>query len=403
MFSLVYITGSFALALDASTGGSVGGALAALVLISVGTGGIKPCVSSFGADQLAEDDEAARSRYFASFYLAINCGSIFSFVIAPVLRNVFGFASAFGAAAVVLSAAVVVFASGRRSYRQPPPAASFYRDLASYLRRRFTLLLRSRVYSQLDLERAEPEVIGAAEGDDKDALEAKVKSLPEDARVEEALDALKRLLPPLLLMPCFWALFEQQGSAWVLQAKTMRRDGLLPFGWEVSPETIQIFNPIFVTILVPCTTRLFEMWPRLFGGRSPPRPTQKISCGMAVAALAFLCSAFLQHQLDVAGAASIPVFWQVPQIFLITLAEVLVSVVCLDYFYSQAPSEAKAAVSALQLLTVSLGTLLYGLIYKILSPYLGAFPMQLTFSGLMALNAMIFFCVTQCGRATSTR
>jgi len=206
VFSLIYIVGSFTLALDAATGGSSRGALAALVLISVGTGGIKPCVSSFGADQLPEGDEAGRSRYFASFYLAINCGSILSFIIAPVLRNVFGFAAAFGAAAVVLSAAVFVFANGRRSYRQPPPAASFYVDVASYFRRR-----RLGFYSRLSKERSEPQVMGSAVGAVKETpAELKDGSSPEDARVESALGSLQRLLPPLLLMPCFWALFEQQ-------------------------------------------------------------------------------------------------------------------------------------------------------------------------------------------------
>jgi len=174
----------------------------------------------------------------------------------------------------------------------------------------------------------------------------------------------------------------------------MRRGGLLPFGWEVSPEMIQIFNPIFVTVLVPSLTHLFEAWPRLFGGRPAPSPTQKMSFGMLIAALAFLCSAVVQHWLDAAGASSLPVLWQVPQIFLITLAEVLVSVVSLDFFYAQAPAEAKAAVSAMSLLTVSLGTLLYGLLYKLLSPYLGAVQMLLAFSGLMLLNAAVFCLVT---------
>eukprot|EP00415_Alexandrium_ostenfeldii_P001245 UN1245 len=375
--------------------------MAALVLISVGTGGIKPCVSSFGADQLPQDDEVGRARYFASFYFAINFGSIFSFVVAPVLRNVFGFSAAFGAAAVVLSVAVAVFASGRGIYRQPPPSGSFYKDMAVHLRRQLMLVLRRGRYSQLDEERAEAEVTGNSTAVRKEA-EVRARQVPGDGRVDAALGALKRLMPPLLLMPCFHALFEQQGSAWVLQAKAMRRDGLLPFGWEVSPEMLQIFNPIFVLLLVPATTRIFEVWPRLFGGKPAPLPTQKMSLGMLLAAVAFLFSAGVQHQVDIAGGGSVPVLWQLPQIFLITLAEVLVSVVSLDYFYSQAPAEAKAAVSALQLLTVSMGAVLYGVLYKILSPYLGASQMLLAFAGLMVLNAAVFFGVTQRCRPASS-
>jgi len=128
VFSLIYILGSAGLALNAASAGGTAGALVALLLISAGTGGIKPCVSSFGADQLEDGDDEARARYFASFYVAINIGSTFSFVVTPVLRVQFGFAAAFGVAAVVLSFAVAVFVSGRASYRYPPSTASFYAE-----------------------------------------------------------------------------------------------------------------------------------------------------------------------------------------------------------------------------------------------------------------------------------
>ena len=47
-FSLIYCVGSAMLALTAAQA-SVFGAMAGLFLIAVGTGGLKPCVSSFGA------------------------------------------------------------------------------------------------------------------------------------------------------------------------------------------------------------------------------------------------------------------------------------------------------------------------------------------------------------------
>lgn len=50
-----------------------------LYLIALGTGGIKPCVSSFGADQFDDSDEAEKkkkSSFFNWFYFSINIGAL---------------------------------------------------------------------------------------------------------------------------------------------------------------------------------------------------------------------------------------------------------------------------------------------------------------------------------------
>uniref|UniRef100_A0A8C4RKN4 Solute carrier family 15 member 1 n=1 Tax=Erpetoichthys calabaricus TaxID=27687 RepID=A0A8C4RKN4_ERPCA len=59
-----------------------------LLLIAIGTGGIKPCVSAFGGDQF--EDNQQRSRFFSIFYLSINAGSLLSTVITPILRGMNG-------------------------------------------------------------------------------------------------------------------------------------------------------------------------------------------------------------------------------------------------------------------------------------------------------------------------
>ena len=51
----------------------------ALYLIALGTGGIKPCVSSYGADQFDDTDPAEKehkSSFFNWFYFSINIGAL---------------------------------------------------------------------------------------------------------------------------------------------------------------------------------------------------------------------------------------------------------------------------------------------------------------------------------------
>ena len=65
------------------------GAIVGLLLIACGSGGIKPCVSSFGADQFgsSEREQRAMSRFFSIFYFAINVGSLLSIIVSPILRG----------------------------------------------------------------------------------------------------------------------------------------------------------------------------------------------------------------------------------------------------------------------------------------------------------------------------
>jgi len=89
-------------------------ALLGLVLIAIGTGGIKPCVSSFGGDQFdLPAQEVYLKKFFSIFYFSINAGSLISTSVTPELREgvqCFGrtscFPLAFGVPAVLMLIAI---------------------------------------------------------------------------------------------------------------------------------------------------------------------------------------------------------------------------------------------------------------------------------------------------------
>lgn len=59
-----------------------------LMLISLGTGGIKPNVSAFGGDQFKLPEQAKYlATFFSLFYLSINAGSMVSTMLTPILRE----------------------------------------------------------------------------------------------------------------------------------------------------------------------------------------------------------------------------------------------------------------------------------------------------------------------------
>lgn len=88
---MIYAAGSVVLTLGAipvlnlpTNLATIGG----LVLIAVGTGGIKPNVSAFGGDQFKLPEQAKHlATFFSLFYLSINAGSMISTLLTPILRE----------------------------------------------------------------------------------------------------------------------------------------------------------------------------------------------------------------------------------------------------------------------------------------------------------------------------
>ena len=58
-----------------------------LLLIAVGTGGIKSSVAPFGADQFCSGQEKEQNSFFSAFYFMINLGSTISMIVTPILRG----------------------------------------------------------------------------------------------------------------------------------------------------------------------------------------------------------------------------------------------------------------------------------------------------------------------------
>ena len=90
-----------------------------LILIGFGTGGIKPCVVSFGADQFVLPQQRPEmSTFFGIFYASINFGSMISTILTPIFRKqpCFGedecYSLAFGVPAILMVVAIGRWSSG---------------------------------------------------------------------------------------------------------------------------------------------------------------------------------------------------------------------------------------------------------------------------------------------------
>ena len=110
--------------------------LAGLGLVAIGAGGIKPTVSSLGADQLRSPLQLLLLPFFFSlWYYMVNVGSFFGILLSPLIRDSIGYTYAFLLAFIILSTAVVVFFVGRKRYHRVPPSSTpLISDLVKVLR-----------------------------------------------------------------------------------------------------------------------------------------------------------------------------------------------------------------------------------------------------------------------------
>ncbi|XP_037692558.1 solute carrier family 15 member 2 isoform X2 [Choloepus didactylus] len=285
--SLVYVLGHVIKSLGALPilGGQVVHtvlSLFGLSLIALGTGGIKPCVAAFGGDQFEEKHAEERTRYFSVFYLSINAGSLISTFVTPMLRGdvqCFGedcYALAFGVPGLLMVIALVVFATGSKMYKRLPPEG----NIAAQVVKCIWFAISNRFKNRSgDIPKRQHWLDWAAE--------KYPKQLIMDVK------ALTRVLFLYIPLPMFWALLDQQGSRWTLQATKM--NGNLGF-FVLQPDQMQVLNPFLVLVFIP----LFDLGIYRLVSKCGINfsSLRKMAVGMILACLAFAVAAAIEVKID---------------------------------------------------------------------------------------------------------
>lgn len=334
--SIVYCAGHFVLALDDTRSGLALG----LTLIALGAGGIKPCVSAHVGDQFGTSNRHLLPKAFSWFYFAINLGAVTSMLLTPWLLARYGSSPAFALPGILMLTATLIFWAGRHRFVHVPPAG---------------------------------------------------KAFLQELLASEGRRLIARLAGVFAFIAVFWSLFDQTGSAWVLQARHM--DTRI-FGLELLPAQLQAANPLLVLILIPAFA--YGVYPALERVMALT-PLRKIAIGLFVTALAFLVSTLTQQAIDDGATPSIA--WQLVAYLLLTSGEVMVSITGLEFAYTQAPLRMKSLVMSLFMLCISAGNLFTSAVnFLIDTGTLGALEgaaYYWFFTALMAGTAVLFLLVVR--------
>ena len=207
---------------------------------------------------------------------------------------------------------------------------------------------------------------------------ARQRFRPEDVSDAQSLVNLAKLVPAVAI---FWALFDQHGSSWVLQA----RDMTLTLGsLSIQPSQMQALNPLLVMLVLPLFRSLMLPGLHMLGIRTTA--LRLMSCGMVLASLSFMVITVIQAMVDTGGKPH--VLWQLPAYVILTLSEVLVSVTGLEFAYSQAPAELRSTVMSIWMLTTFLGNALDSVVTAV--NLFGGAAFFAFFAVLMLAVALIF-------------
>jgi peptide/histidine transporter 3/4 len=98
-----------------------------LYLMAIGAGGIKPCVSSFGADQFDDSNPAERLKkdsFFNWFFFAIYIGSFVSGTVVVWAQDHFGWVVGLWIPTLFIALAITSFVLGSSSYTVQKPMGS---------------------------------------------------------------------------------------------------------------------------------------------------------------------------------------------------------------------------------------------------------------------------------------
>ncbi len=308
-----------------------------LVMIAIGAGGIKSCVSANVGDQFDKSNQSLLSKVYGWFYFSINAGSTVSTILIPWVYANYGPRWAFGIPGVLMALATIIFYSGRKMYVRVPPAGVNRNNLifiSLYALKNIGKKKKGESWLDVAKESFDPEKV-------------------------EGMKAVYRVITVFFFTLAYWVVWDQCLSEWVLQAAKMDLNINLGFAhFTVLPGQMSTLNAAFLLIFIPIFN--YGIYPFFDKIGLKTTPLRRLGVGLLITALSFVIIAVAQGKID--GGATPSIWWQVFAFVALSAAEVLVSITGLEYAYTNSPKSMKSTMSAIWLLTVALGNVVTAMI-----------------------------------------
>ncbi|KAI6233507.1 Peptide transporter family 1 [Aphelenchoides fujianensis] len=238
--------------------------------------------------------------WFSVFYFCINIGGMVSIFVSPIFRSMSCLGQdscyplAFGVSAALMLIATVVFMLGSPWYKKKPTTSNVFADVWRLCTRALGQKFRSSEPKAHWLDHA----LTTHDCEQSTACQSLKRrrhdqSACAEARFVEDVKSLFRVLIMYLPLPMFWALYDQQGSVWNLQAIRMnsRLWGttlLLPDQMgTLNAFLILAFIPFFEGVVYPIARKVVTL-----------TPLRKMVVGGLLASVAFVICGLTQTEVN---------------------------------------------------------------------------------------------------------
>ncbi|KAJ8759358.1 hypothetical protein K2173_006878 [Erythroxylum novogranatense] len=353
----------------------------------LGSAGIRPCVSSFGADQFDERTKNYQARldsFFNFFYLFVSVGAIAAFTLIVYFQMQKGWGYAFGALAVGMGISNILFFVGTPLYRHRLPGGSPLTRVAQVLvaafRKRNASFESTEFVGLYEISGNRSAIKGSAKiahTNDLRFLDKAALQLEEDSpdpwrlctitQVEE-VKILIKLIPIPLLTIVMNLIVTEYLTLSVQQAYTMNT---YLGHFKVPVTCMPVFPALSIFLFLSLYYYTFVPLARLFTGH-PHGATQlqRIGIGLVFSILSAAWAGILEryrrnyaikHEFEEVFLSAMPGFsayWLVIQYCLIGIAEVFATVALLEFLYEEAPDAMRSVGSAYAALAGGIGSFL---------------------------------------------
>ncbi|XP_061368534.1 protein NRT1/ PTR FAMILY 3.1-like [Gastrolobium bilobum] len=376
-----------------------------LLLTSLGSGGIRPCVVPFLGDQFDMTKNGVASRkwnIFNWYFFCMGFASLSALTIVVYIQDNTGWGWGLAIPTIVMFISIIAFVLGSPLYKNVKPKGSPLVRLAQVIvaalkKRKEALpddpkllyqnkelddaislegkLLHTDQYKWLD----KAAIVTGEEGRDPNAT-PNLWKVATVHRVEE-LKSIIRILPICSSGILLITATSHLPSFVIQQARTMDRH--LSHSFQISPASMSIFSVLTMMTGVILYERLFVPFARRFT-RNPSGITclQRMGVGFIVNIIATVISAPVEikrkevaakyHLLDDPKATiPISVFWLVPQYCLHGMADVFMSVGLFEFLFDQSPESMRSSATALYCITIAIGNYVGTFIVSIVHKYSG--------------------------------
>ena len=305
-----------------------------MAFIIIGTGLLKPNVSSIVGDLYATND-ARRDAGFSIFYMGINLGAFTAAIITGWLQKEMGFHAGFLAAAVGMALGLIVFVwrqkdLGLAGSQAPNPLLPHERKSAAKMFGIGTvviavILLVAALTGTLTIENFSIAItfLGIAIPTVLITIMYRSEKTTEDEK-----SRVLAYIPLFICAVMFWAIADQ--SSTILATFVDTRTDLTVGNFTIPAAWFQSLNPMFIFAMAPVFALL---WTKL--GDRGPSTSKKFALSLFFSGASFFV---MIAAIILSGEELINPLWVVLSFFLVVLGELLLSPVGLSATTKLAPA-----------------------------------------------------------------